>query len=464
MTKYLSLLTIAIVLFSCTPEPVQKPTSKLSGNITDLSNQTLFLVSKTDTDTIKLDSIGNFNFEKKLATPTYYKLYSGRKNISLYLTNNSDLSFTTSKSGFSKDVVFEGKGAEENILLNDKALLTDNKEYIYSLYPLSPDEFIVKSDSTMQLLLNASNGYAKLEEIDSTFLITFNADIRYGQLLEWSMYKPYHNYLTNNEATLPEQTNQVIESAVVDNEAFTNSEKYINFMGEQLHKEYKSLESTVDSNEDNYDLPKYLRWINSRLNSNKVKNAIYYNSIRSEITYSSEADRDNIYSTYSELNTDTVYQKKIDVVYASFEKLRSGKPAPQWSYPDINGKEYALADFKGKYVYIDVWATWCGPCKAEIPELARLVKDYKNKDIVFVSVSIDDNKGAWKKMLEKENFDWIQIHASKAWKSKIVSENGIRGIPRFMMVDKEGNIVDVNAPQPSSEEIRPLIDELLKQQ
>ncbi|MBE9488620.1 MAG: TlpA family protein disulfide reductase [Bacteroidetes bacterium] len=461
MYKYLSLLTLSVVLFSCTTEPVQKTNAKLSGNIDGLKNQTLILVGKTKTDTLKTDSIGNFNFEKDYSTPTYFKLYLGRKNISLYLTNKTDLSFTTSKNNFSEDIVFKGNGAEENILLNKRAKLTETKKYIYSLYPLSPDEFITKSDSAKQVLLDLSNKYAKSENVDSTFLNTINADILYGQLLEWSMYTEYHQYLAKEEAHLPKDSKQAIEKAVVSNNAFSNSDKYIEFMSDQIHKEYITLHPTTDSDDYNYDLPKYLGWINTRIASNKIKNDLFYKAIKFEITYSSESDRDKIYSTFTELNTNSSYQKSIDKVYASFEKLRKGKPAAQWSYPDINGKEYSLSDFKGKYVYIDVWATWCGPCKAEIPELAKLVKDYKNKDIVFVSVSIDDNKGAWEKMLKKENFNWIQIHAKKAWKSKIVSENGIRGIPRFMMVDKEGNIVDVNAPQPSSEDIRPLIDELL---
>ena len=463
MYKYLSLLLFGAILFSCTNEPVQKNTGKLSGSIDGLENNTLLLIGKAGTDTIKLDSIGHFYFEKEYAEPTYYKVYLGRDFISLYLTNNSDLSFTSKKSSFSKDLIFKGKGSKENTLLNKKLSLVENKKYVYSLFPLEPEAFLAKSDSTKQVLENLANTYAKSADIDSTFLATFNIDIKYGQISNWSMYPVYHKYLTHEEKALPEEALQIIESSVVDNDNFSSSVKYITFMGNQLHKEYSDIDDTVNTDEENQDLPKYLRWLDSRLNSNKVKNSIFYEAVKYDITYSSETERDNIYSTYSELNTDSTYQKVIDKVYASFEKLRKGKPAPQWSYPDINGKEFALKDFKGKYVYIDVWATWCGPCKAEIPKLAKLAKDYKNKDIVFVSVSVDDNKGAWQKMLKENNYDWIQIHAEKAWKSKIIEDNGIRGIPRFMMIDKEGNIVNVNAPQPSSDKIRPLIDSLLNQ-
>jgi len=136
-------------------------------------------------------------------------------------------------------------------------------------------------------------------------------------------------------------------------------------------------------------------------------------------------------------------------------------PAPKWSYPTLEGEQIALDDLKGKLVYIDVWATWCGPCKAEIPALAKLHEDYKDSDLTIISVSVDDNKKAWEKMLAEEGFEWLQVHAEKAWNSDIIKENQIRGIPRFMLVDKEGNIISVNAPRPSSENIREYLESYL---
>ncbi len=462
MNKILLILTITVSLISCTSEPVQIPSAKLSGSIEGLGGKILLLVSKIETDTIKLDSVGRFELEKSYSTPTYSKLYFGRNIISLYLKNNSNLSITTSKSDFGKDAKFAGEGYKENQLLNDKTKLSSELKYYPDIFKLNPQDFVAKSDSVKQLFLELSNEYSKNENIDSSFLSTFNVDARYEQLVLYSIYSPYHKYFTKEDASLSEKNMEEMKSATVDIESYENSEKYIEFMSNSLKDTY-SKENTSTEETQNFNLPKYLRWVNSELNSTNAKNSIFYNAVKYAITYASESERDDIYSTFSELNTDTIFRKNIDKVYASFEQLRKGKSAPRWTYPDIDGKEYSLDDLRGKFIYIDVWATWCGPCKSEIPELAKLTKEYKNKDIVFVSVSIDSNKKAWDKMLKEEKFDWIQIHAEKAWKAKIVTENGIRGIPRFMMIDKEGNIIDVNAPQPSSDKIRPLIDLLLSE-
>jgi len=462
MYKYFSLLIATVVLFSCTNEPIQKPKAKLSGNIEGLSNKTLLLVNETQTDTIKLDSLGHFNLEKDYSTPTISKLYFGRKGILLYLTNSSDLSLTTTKNDFGKVVEFKGEGSKENQLLNDKDKLAIELKYVPAIFKLNPEQFMAKSDSVKQLFLELGNKYSKDGNIDSSFIELYNADVKYEQLLYYTIYTPYHKYFTKEEASLPESAKKEIEAATVDKSEFAMSDKYIQFMTTVLKQKYTDkFPETEESNSN--DLPKYLKWINSELKSNDIKNAIFYNAIKSEITYCSETERDSIYATFSELNTNPVYQETIDKTYASFEKLRKGKPAAQWSYPDINGKKHALSDFKGKFVYIDVWATWCGPCKAEIPELAKLAKEYKNKNIEFVSVSVDSDQKAWERMLKKENFDWTQLHAEKAWKSKIVLENEIRGIPRFMLIDREGNVIDINALRPSSKEIRPLFDKLLSQ-
>ena len=143
-------------------------------------------------------------------------------------------------------------------------------------------------------------------------------------------------------------------------------------------------------------------------------------------------------------------------------KLKKGSPSPTFNYPDINGKNISLESLKGKYVYVDVWATWCGPCKREIPFLKKLDQEFKGKDIVFVSMSIDEmkNKDKWLKMVKDENLGGVQIMADKDWKSDFVQAYSIRGIPRFILIDKEGNILNENAPRPSNPNLKELFNSL----
>ena len=131
-----------------------------------------------------------------------------------------------------------------------------------------------------------------------------------------------------------------------------------------------------------------------------------------------------------------------------------GKAAIDFTYPDMDSNMISLSDFKGSYVYVDVWATWCGPCKYEIPFLLQLEKDYHDANIIFMSVSVDveNAKQKWIDMINDKNMGGIQLFAN-GW-SQICKDYAINSIPRFMLFDREGNIMSVDAPRPSSDEIR----------
>ncbi|RUA11599.1 MAG: thioredoxin [Flavobacteriia bacterium] len=162
-------------------------------------------------------------------------------------------------------------------------------------------------------------------------------------------------------------------------------------------------------------------------------------------------------------------KQNIDYFKANYEtehqriaQLAPGKPSPKFNYPDISGKNVSLDDLKGKYVYVDVWATWCAPCKREIPSLIKLNEEYKGKDIVFVSLSIDkkEDKGKWEEMVKTKGLKGIQLFADNNWKSDFVTAYGITGIPRFILIDKKGNILDADAPRPSNPKLKELFNSL----
>jgi len=145
---------------------------------------------------------------------------------------------------------------------------------------------------------------------------------------------------------------------------------------------------------------------------------------------------------------------------AEIDKLSIGKQAPGFNYPDIDGNMVSLEDLKGSIVYIDVWATWCGPCKAEIPSLKKLENELHHENIKFVSISTDKNKDAWKSMVEAQELGGIQLIAGAG--SQILKDYGIMGIPHFIIIDANGNLVDTNAPRPSNPKTKKLLLDLVK--
>ncbi|MCB0462658.1 MAG: TlpA disulfide reductase family protein [Flavobacteriaceae bacterium] len=143
--------------------------------------------------------------------------------------------------------------------------------------------------------------------------------------------------------------------------------------------------------------------------------------------------------------------------------LGKGKPSPEFKdYINYVGGTSSLKDFKGSYVYIDVWATWCVPCIYEIPYLEKLEKDYHGKNIKFVSLSIDNAKdeAKWRKMIKDKNMSGVQILADNAYDSQFIKDYFIYGIPRFILLDPKGNIVNYDAPRPSEEKLKTLFNSL----
>ncbi|MFH6998088.1 TlpA family protein disulfide reductase [Flavobacterium sp. FlaQc-57] len=142
----------------------------------------------------------------------------------------------------------------------------------------------------------------------------------------------------------------------------------------------------------------------------------------------------------------------------------NGKPSPGFEYENHKGGKTKLSDLKGKYVYIDLWATWCAPCRAEIPHLQKIEEKYHGKNIEFVSVSIDklkDNE-KWKKFVVDKKLGGIQLFADKDWESEFVTSYGVTGIPRFILIDPNGNVLKADAARPSQPELQAQLDSLLK--
>ena len=132
-------------------------------------------------------------------------------------------------------------------------------------------------------------------------------------------------------------------------------------------------------------------------------------------------------------------QKDMEDRLALARLLKPGKPIPAISYPDEKGKLQALEQFKGKYLLIDFWASWCGPCRAAVPKVKRLYAQYKDKGFEVVSISIDDSKSAWIKAMEEEQMPWQQWLSPD--KMATMKNFLFSAIPTLYLVDREGKIM-----------------------
>ncbi|WP_256005747.1 TlpA disulfide reductase family protein [Pedobacter deserti] len=114
---------------------------------------------------------------------------------------------------------------------------------------------------------------------------------------------------------------------------------------------------------------------------------------------------------------------------------------PQFSVPDKNGKAVSLADFKGKVVLVDFWASWCGPCRKENPNLVKAYEKYHDKGFEIIGISLDDKKDRWLAAIEADKLNWVHASDLKGWKSDLALEYGIKSIPMSFLVDASGKII-----------------------
>lgn len=149
------------------------------------------------------------------------------------------------------------------------------------------------------------------------------------------------------------------------------------------------------------------------------------------------------------------YLTELHEILAELGELRHGMPMKDFSMQDINGKEFKLSDLKGSFIYMDIWATWCAPCREELKYSIKLSKKYANRpDLKFLYVSIDSERKLWKKFLNK-NQAIEGIHGIQFQNNPPLDANNVRtlykinGIPRYLLFDKEGKIINSSADRPS---------------
>lgn len=179
--------------------------------------------------------------------------------------------------------------------------------------------------------------------------------------------------------------------------------------------------------------------------------------LESARSYNDYQEMNDKYKKYFSLPEQT---QRATVVETKLVETKTGVPAFQFSYPDINGKKVALSDLKGKLVLVDLWATWCGPCHAEEPHWEKLNEEYKDKAIAFVGVSVDQDKKAWEKYVPEKNLKGIQLHAGTG--NALSEAYKVSGIPRYILIDKAGNLISADSPRPSDAKLKVLIDDWLK--
>ncbi len=151
-----------------------------------------------------------------------------------------------------------------------------------------------------------------------------------------------------------------------------------------------------------------------------------------------------VYPAFSPAVQQSSFAKEIKKEMDIMDRTAIGQMAPDFTQNDSTGKPLALASFKGKYVLVDFWASWCGPCRRENPNVVEAYKKFKGKNFTILGVSLDDNKEAWVKAVNTDGLAWNHVCDMKGWKNAVAAEYGIRAVPSNFLIDPSGKILAHN--------------------
>lgn len=378
----------------------------------------------------------------------YANVYYGEKTKNVYLQKGDDVTISFDANDFDNTFAVMG-GNEKAIDYLNKIQLTglSNEAYIqpWSEFKATVDKKI----ASMKRLLKARKFAA-----DDKFLKMEEGRITYFYANAFLMYPVSHTYLTQDTTlVLGKDYYDTLRQYVKEDDDLADNDEYRNYMIETAHvfdeagKNIRQLYPKVLAE---------MSYIGENTKSDKVRESLIHFLAFTYVEgngVENITDLQNLYYTYvTSPRLNDIFKKAC----AKWDKAAVGRPSPMFKGVDVNGKEMTLRDFRGKYIYIDMWATWCGPCQKELPFLKKLEEKFKGRNIVFVGLSIDQDKAKWAARVKSGALNGTQLYIGKG--SKFQSDYRISGIPRFILLDPNGRIVNPDMTRPSSEDTEKILN------
>jgi thiol-disulfide isomerase/thioredoxin len=456
------LSVLLLILLSFAGNAQEKKTTTLRGQILNSKQNFFLLRSQGRVDSVMLNQEGRFELFIDQEAGNFFTVEQGKQQVQLYILPDDDISITVSSQNLLNTTVVGKSAAYCNYLIEkQKADRNDAAAFPnYKIGAIPGERYYAIRDSIKSARKNSLTLTSKNNSFGESFKQYEQAIFEYQMGFELMQHQTQG--AKSGMSMFPASYNQFISSLDLNNELVSYDNNFKSFA---LNKISTSATAAYHAGSDKSALHYYelaVEAICNEIKSEKNKSVLFSEFMPQLINDVGTADLRKIITTMEGCCSDKILMNNVRKYAAQFEHLYPGKPAPDAGFFDASGKTSSLSDYKGKVVYIDAWATWCGPCKREIPHLKTLEEEYHGKNVQFISVSTDKDLNAWKNFITKEQMGGLQLHQSDDPKKSISQLYIVNSIPRFILIDEQGNIVSTDAPRPSSgEQIRNLLNEVL---
>lgn len=387
--------------------------------------------------TFPVDKNNFFSGEIALSHNAYATLL--HNSLNLYLSPGEDLEIYVNALNFSGSLYFRGSlGGINSYLKEQEVAIFFDREY----YNLNEQDFVRK----MRDLMDEKTKLLEAKNFDESFTRLEKQRIGYTIAARASFYPIYHQKLNPDKNYKPgREFRQFMASFPLNNDDLFGSKDYRTFLLNYIYMQGTWID------EGNYS-SQIADYVLSSITNPAIRDFLLMEIVTRYIWENNGlVGADYLLSVFRKECSDKNKVAYMDKIIAQWAKIMPGKQAPDFTVIDRDRRNVSLKDFRGSYLYITVWTTWCVPCKSELPYLELLQKEYYARNIKFLTVAIDapDSYEKWKTFLN--HHPYAGLHTFADGNSEFAKDYMIISVPRFILIDPDGKIIDSNAPRPSGQ-------------
>lgn len=432
MKVILTVLLITIVFYSCSRDN----SVQISGRMEN-GDSIVSIWVEDSIYTFPLDENNFFSGTISLEHNGYATLL--HNSLNLYLSPGEDLEIYVNALNFSGSLYFRGSlGGINSYLKEQEVAVFFDKDY----YALGEEEFVGK----MKELIDEKTKLLEAKNFDDSFTSLEKERIRYSVAERVSFYPVYRKRMNPEDNYQPGPVfTDFLSSFSLNNEALFGTKDYRSFLLNYVYLQGSRGNGTGENYSDGI-----ADYILSTVSNPTIKNFLLTEIVFRHIWENNGlSGADYLLSVFRRECTDKNKVAYLNEIIRLWEKIAPGQMAPGFSLTDVKEQTVTLEDFKGYYLYITVWATWCVPCKSELPYLDILRKEYEGRNIKFLTIAIDApaNRQVWIDFLKRNPYGGI--HTLVDSEGKFNENYMIISVPRFILIGPDGKIINSNAARPS---------------